>query len=96
MKYYIKAFINVLDFKGKANIKEFWCFLLLNIFITILLSLIGIKIFNSSLISDIYRYISLIPLLSLGFRRLRDAGFSPWLFLIPFINLILAGISKKE
>jgi uncharacterized membrane protein YhaH (DUF805 family) len=38
----------------------------------------------------------MIPFITLGFRRLNDAKFSKWLFLIPVVNLILAAFPSKE
>lgn len=96
MKYYLSAFNKIFNFKGKANMKEFWYYFIINFIINIFLLYVGIKIFDTDLISDVYRFISLVPFISLGFRRLRDAGFNPWLFLIPVVNLILAGIPKNE
>ena len=96
MKYYFLAFKRIFEFKGESNIKEFWYFFLINIVITLLLIYVSKKLFDTELISNIYRYISLFTLLSLGFRRLRDAGQLPWLFLIPVVNLFLSGLPKKE
>ena len=43
-----------------------------------------------------YIVILTLALVSLGFRRLKNAGYSGWLFLIPFVNLILALSPKKQ
>jgi uncharacterized membrane protein YhaH (DUF805 family) len=31
-----------------------------------------------------------LPLITLGFRRLNDAGYNKWLFLIPIAGVLLA------
>ena len=95
MKYYFLAFRRILDFKGESTIIEFWSFFFLNILASLILLFISKKIFNTEVISDVYKYFSLIPLFSLGFRRLRNGGISPWLFFVPFVNLILAGLPEK-
>lgn len=95
MKYYILALKKIFDFKGNATIIEFWSFFFINILVTLILLFISKKFFNSEIISDVYKYFSLIPLFSVGFRRLRNADISPWLFFIPFVNLILAGLPEK-
>lgn len=95
MNYFLKPFLNVFNFKGKATLQEFWLFIAINFGITFLLILT--KRFHGILDIDIYyRYVYIIPLIALGFRRLRDAGFNVWLFLIPFANFILAGFPSKS
>lgn len=96
MKYYFLAFKKILDFKGNSNLVEFWSFFLINIFVSTIILITSKKFFSSEIPSNVYRIFSLIPMYSLGFRRLRNAGLSPWLFLIPIINLILAIFPEKE
>jgi uncharacterized membrane protein YhaH (DUF805 family) len=96
MKYYILAIKRIFDFKGESTIKEFWYFFLFNIIISLLLIFLCKKIIKNDLISEIHKWFSLIPLYSVGFRRIRNTGLSPWLFLIPVINIILAGFPEKE
>jgi len=94
MKYYFKPFKEVLNITGKASIKEFWFFLLINIIISFFIGLIkGALGFEH--IGTIYNLIVVIPFITLGFRRLNDVEISKWLFLIPFVNLILAGLPPK-
>lgn len=94
MNYFFKPFLNVCNFKGKATLQEFWLFIAINFGITFLLILT--KRFHGIQDIDIYyRYVYIIPLIALGFRRLRDAGFNVWFFLIPFANFVLAGFPSK-
>lgn len=96
MKYYLLAFKKAFDFKNESSVKEFWYFFFINLLVTFGLIIVSKKIFNTEVISNVYRILSLLPLISLGFRRLRNAGLSPWLFLIPIVNLFLAGLPQKE
>lgn len=95
MKYFIEAIRKWNDFSGRTALKSFWIFFLIftlsAIPVSIIKSLTGIKYLFS-----IYSTIMLIPYIAIGFRRLNDAGINKWLFLIPFVNLILATFPKKE
>ena len=89
------------DFKGVASRSEYWWFWLIYIFILLGLPLIaflledvmGIK-FND--VSSIALMLAwglgslglLCPFIAVSIRRLRDAGYSGWLFLIRFIPYI--------
>lgn len=95
MKYYIKPFTQLFDFKGRSTPQEFWYFVAINLAISFLLTLTK-KFHGFESIDIYYRYVYFIPLIALGFRRLRDAGFNVWLFLIPFANFILAGFPSKQ
>lgn len=95
MKYFTTPFIRFLDFNGKSSVKEFWMFLIFQYMIFTILGfvegMIGILYFGK-----IYLLIILIPFTALGFRRLNDAGFNRWLFLIPLVNILLASIKKNK
>lgn len=95
MKYYFLAFKRIFDFNGKSTLSEFWYFVLIHLILSIILGFIGSYLKIPDL-GRYYRYLIIIPLISLGFRRLDDAGQIKWLFLIPFVNLILAGLPSKE
>lgn len=44
----------------------------------------------------VYLLVMIIPYMAIGFRRLNDAGINRFLFLIPFVGLILAVFPSKE
>lgn len=96
MNYYLEPFKRLLDFNGKSNNKQFWIFFLTNFIIFLLLGFLRNPLNIPLYIGDIFRIILFLPILSLGFRRLNDAGMNKWLFLIPFVNLILAGFPSKD
>lgn len=96
MKDYINAFKNIFNYKDEATLKEFWSFY----FFSLLLNVI-IRFLNKRFPLPEYLYITYVvvvisALISIGFRRLKNAGFSGWLFLIPIVNLILASLPQKE
>lgn len=84
----IKTFFSkFFDFSGRTSRKDFWltwlCLILLGIVITVITALVPVL----ALITWIYGLIILIPSLAMGARRLRDAGFSPWLMLLLLIGI---------
>lgn len=95
MKYFIEAIIKWNDFRGKTSLKKFWTFFFV-------FSLMGIPIgFIKSWtgfdqLNIVYLLVMIIPYMAIGFRRLNDAGINRFLFLIPFVGLILAVFPSKE
>lgn len=97
MKYYILGFKRYFDFNGKSTRKEFWYFFLFDVIIHILLGLLKGKFGESvEFVSTIYSMCIIIPYISLGFRRLNDAGYNKFLFLIPIANLFFASMESKK
>jgi uncharacterized membrane protein YhaH (DUF805 family) len=96
MKNYFIAFKRMFDFKGESTVNEFWSFFLIKIILIILITYIFKKLNIYDYVFPIYSTLSTVVLISLGFRRLKNAGFSGWLFLIPFANLILASLPSKD
>ena len=84
----IKTFFSkYFDFSGRTSRKDFWltwlCLILLGIVIGVVTVLVPALMF----ISWIFSLLILIPSLAMGARRLRDAGFSPWLMLLLLIGI---------
>src|SRR5688572_21378831 len=88
MNYYLKALQNYATFSGRATRSEYWYFVLFNIIISIIISVIGAAM-KMSLLSNIYSLLVLIPGLAVGVRRMHDVGRSGWYLLIPIYSLIL-------
>lgn len=96
MKYIITPFKRIFNFTGKSSIKEFWIFQLFA-FISAFVFAILSKITRIEYLDEIWLYAILLPVtISLGFRRLNDAGINKFLFLIPMVNLILASLPKDN
>ena len=104
MKYYILAFKQAFNFKGRANRPEFWYFNLFSIIISFIFSLIDTQVLGTSmsetgLIGGIYTLISIIPSLSVTIRRLHDVNKSGWNYLWVFtiipIHYVIYLVIKK-
>jgi len=95
MKYFFQALQKWNDFSGKTDVKSFWMFFLILNVLVIPIGFIKILIGFEHLFS-IYLTLMLIPYAAAGFRRLNDAGLNKFLFLIPFVNLVLAAFPSKE
>lgn len=94
MKYYILAFKQAFNFKGRANRPEFWYFTLFSTIVSVICSIIDTQVLGTSmaetgLVGGIYSLISLIPSLSVTIRRLHDVNKSGWnlLWLITIIGI---------
>ena len=106
MKYFILAFKQAFNFKGRANRPEFWYFNLFYIIIFIICSLIDTQVLGTSmsetgLIGGIYTLISLIPSLSVTIRRLHDVNKSGWnllwsLTVIGILHVLYLEIKKGD
>lgn len=80
------------DFSGRATRKQFWLFLLFNALVaTVLYLLSGMDEILGWLFNVVYVLYSLaifLPSLAIQIRRLHDAGFSGWLWLLMFLPLL--------
>mgnify|MGYP001188746024 FL=1 len=104
MKYYILAFKQAFNFKGRANRPEFWYFTLFStiisfIFILIDTQVLGTSMSETGLIGGIYTLISIIPSLSVTIRRLHDVNKSGWnllwsLTVIGYLYVLYLAIKK--
>lgn len=77
------AFRRMGDFTGRSSRSEYWYFFLLNSMI--LSSAAAVELAGApqivSVVASIWTLVALVPALSLFIRRLRDAGYSPWMSL---------------
>ena len=96
MKNYFLAYMNIFNYKGESTIKQFWCFFLINIIVSSLIMFIAKKYSLSNYIYDTYVAISFLVFLSIGFRRIKNAGYSGWFILMPIVNIIFASLPSKE
>lgn len=101
MKWYLKVLRNYANFNGRARRKEYWTFLLFNLFFSITASLLDL-IFGTNNRFDFglnfpilngyfelsYYLFALIPSLSVFIRRLHDTGQSAWIILIVLIPVL--------
>lgn len=96
MKDYINAFKNIFNYKDESTLKEFWNFFIINLIVNVIIRFLVKRFSWPEYLHNIYSVIILFTLISIGYRRLKNAGYSGWLFLIPILNLILALFPQKE
>ena len=94
MSWYLEALKKYAVFSGRARRTEFWYFVLFNIIVTIVLSVIDRLIgtfsgaSNIGILSGIYGLAVLIPTLAVTVRRLHDIDRTGWWILLGLIPLI--------
>ena len=92
MEYYIDAFRNYVNFKGRATRKQFWMFILFNFLAGFALGFIGGVVPALAFLGSIYSLGVLLPSLAIGARRLHDTDRSAWwllLYLLPIVGPIV-------
>lgn len=86
---YVGVLKNYAVFSGRASRAEFWWFVLINLIISVVLSIISLIIGDKNgILSTLYSLAILIPSLAVGVRRLHDIGKSGWWLLIALIPII--------
>ena len=95
MEWYIKVVKDhYFDFKGRAQRKELWMFILFNAIFSIVFQFLDQATGNFNeelrvgLLGGIYALVVLLPGLGVQARRLHDIGKSGWFLLLAFIPLI--------
>ena len=89
MNWYLKVLQNYANFSGRARRKEYWMFVLFNMIVSVVLTVIGMMA-HVEFIDSIYSLAVLLPSIAVGVRRMHDVGKSGWFIIIPIYNLILA------
>jgi uncharacterized membrane protein YhaH (DUF805 family) len=96
VQWYLEVLKKYVVFDGRAHRTEFWMFVLVNLIISILLTIVDVAIgtygAGGGLLSGIYSLAVLLPSLAVGARRLHDVGRSGWwllLGLIPIVGIII-------
>lgn len=94
MDEYIGAFKKYATFSGRATRREYWMFTLINLLISIGITIaVGVIMQSSdngavSLLSNVYGLATFLPSLALGARRLHDINRSGWWLLISLVPLV--------
>ena len=85
-------------FEGRASKSEFWYFFLVYTLGSIILSLIARSVMSPALLilSGLVTYGTIIPMVSVGCRRMHDINKSGWWQLVPIYNLILWAQDPSE
>lgn len=95
MNWYLTVLKKYADFNGRARRKEYWMFYLINVIISIILSILGAAM-DFSFLDTIYSVAVLVPSLAAGVRRLHDTNHSGWFILVPLYNLYLLCINGTQ
>ena len=94
MNWYVQALKKYADFSGRARRKEYWLFVLFNIVISCVLTIVDVMIGTYSqavgigVLAGIYALAVLIPGIAVSVRRLHDTDRSGWWLLIVLIPII--------
>ncbi|MGK3134816.1 DUF805 domain-containing protein [Pantoea trifolii] len=118
VRCYISGWRNTFNYRGYATRKEFWVFILVNLmFLNFYSALTGMLTLTGSGIVDVLLFLSMgfslqllfisiliIPVMSLGVRRMHDIGRSGWwfsslllsnIFIIPaFLGALVSSIAN--
>jgi uncharacterized membrane protein YhaH (DUF805 family) len=94
MNYYTDVLKKYAVFDGRARRKEYWMFVLWNIIVSLVLSVIlgviGLVLHMAavSFLLGVYSLAVLIPGIAVGVRRLHDTGRTGWWLFIGFVPLV--------
>ena len=97
MDWYLKVLKNYIGFGGRARRKEYWMFILVNLILTGVLSIIDKMLGwqragGEGILTTIYGVLVFLPWWAVQFRRLHDTDRSAWwllLLLIPVIGWLV-------
>lgn len=93
MNWYLDVLKKYATFSGRARRKEYWYFILFNMIVCALLSVIDRSIGTCSdsgigYLSGIYSVATLIPNIAVSVRRLHDTGRSGWWLLVSLVPVL--------
>lgn len=94
MNWYLDVLKKYAEFSGRARRKEYWMFVLFNVIISIVLTIVDgvLGTFSAQagtgLLSGIYGLGVLLPSIGVGIRRLHDTDHSGWWLLIAFVPCV--------
>lgn len=94
MSWYLQAFREFANFKGRASLRAFWSFMLYHVMIIIALAVVGMQL-QTAVPAMSYLIASCIPALAITVRRLHDSGTSAlallfWLIPVAGVLVLLA------
>ena len=88
MEWYLAVLRNYAGFSGRARRTEYWMFVLFNIVIAIVLSILDALVLGSGILGTLYSLAVLIPSIAVGVRRLHDTGRVGWWLLIGLVPVV--------
>ena len=79
------------EFSGRSRRKEYWFFFLGYLLVSFALGILGAVIGNAGqILNGIFYLAIIVPMLSVGVRRMHDTDRSGWWIIVPIANLIFA------
>jgi len=94
MSWYLAVLTSYAIFEGRARRKEYWLFLLCNVIVEAVLSIVDLATgtFNprigTGLLGGVYYLLVLVPSLAVAVRRLHDTNRRGWWLLVSLIPLV--------
>lgn len=84
------------DFKESVSLREFWIVFGINLGVNLVFFNLVRYLNLPEILYILINVVTTFIMISVGYKRLENAGFSGFFFLIPVLNLILAMFPKKE
>ena len=83
-------FNRYVDFQGRSNRGEFWWWVLANLIIGIVLSIIDTAVFgpNATILAGLWALATVVPNIALGIRRMHDIDRTGWWVLLGLIPVV--------
>ncbi|QRV22570.1 DUF805 domain-containing protein [Marinomonas foliarum] len=88
MDWYFDAWKRYAQFSGRASLKAFWMFFLVNCLISVVFVVLEIVFQSTWKIEALYSLLAFLPMLSLTVRRLHDTNRSAWWLLVVLVPAI--------
>lgn len=85
---YLQVLKNYAEINGRATRREFWIFYLVSIAIAFVLGCVEGFLDIPGIVSGLYSFAVVVPIISVGVRRMHDTGRSGWWVLLPIGNII--------
>lgn len=84
MNWYLQAFREYFNFKGRSTRTAYWMFTLFNLLAIIAMAVVGMQL-QTAVPVTAYVLLTVIPAMAVCIRRLHDMGNSAWWVLLGFI-----------
>lgn len=86
--WYARAFSRYAQFSGRAELREFWWFVLLNAAVGTVLQFVDLVVFGGHMLTLVYSVSALMPGLAVTVRRLHDTEHPGWWLLLALVPIV--------
>jgi uncharacterized membrane protein YhaH (DUF805 family) len=94
MRWYLECLKKYATFRGRAQRKEFWMFVLVNAIALVALTVIETvakgDANSGSVLAGLYNLAVFLPSLAATVRRMHDTDHRGWWMFVPFVGLVFA------